>query len=99
MRVHANLPASLRFKAFKAARYIANRIPKRKLGWKTPYKVIYGRKPNLAHLRTYGCRAYLLRNKIPKLEKLAPRAYIGYLVGYNLLNIYRIWILSRNKVI
>ena len=88
MRVHANLPACLGFKAFKAAGYIANRTPKRKLGWKTPYKVVYGRKPDLAHLRTYGYRAYLLRNKIPKLEKLAPRAHISYLVGYNSLNIY-----------
>ena len=30
---------------------------------------------------------------------MLPRAYIGYLVGYDSRNIFRIWILSRNQVI
>ncbi|CRK08796.1 hypothetical protein BN1708_009816 [Verticillium longisporum] len=51
--------------------------------------------PGLAHLRRYGCRAYPLtadaqegRNR---KQKLAPRAHIGYLCGYDSSNIYRIW--------
>ena len=34
-----------------------------------------------------------------KLEKLEPRAHIGYLVGYSSTNIYRIWIPYKRKVI
>jgi hypothetical protein len=38
-------------------------------------------------------------SKLPKLAKLAPRAAIGYLVGYEARNIWRIWIPSYRRVI
>ncbi|KJZ69686.1 hypothetical protein HIM_10933 [Hirsutella minnesotensis 3608] len=34
-----------------------------------------------------------------KLKKLDPRAHIGYLVGYNSTNIFRIWVPQLQKVI
>jgi len=34
-----------------------------------------------------------------KKRKLDPRAYIGYLVGYDSTNIFRIWIPHKGKVI
>ena len=37
--------------------------------------------------------------KKKRLSKLDPRAYIGYFVGYNSTNIYRIWILYKGIVI
>ena len=57
--------------------------------------------PTVVHLEIYGARAYPLipKEKIPKLRKLLPRAEIGYLVGYDSTNIFRIWIPSRRKVI
>ena len=48
----------------------------------------------ISHLKVYGCKAYpLLKGKDapPKSEKLKPRAFIGYLVGYDSTNIFRIW--------
>lgn len=36
---------------------------------------------------------------IPQSEKLKPRAHIGYLMGYDSTNIYRIWIPSQEKVV
>jgi hypothetical protein len=51
----------------------------------------------------YGCKAYAmttdakLKNK--RLQKLNPRANIGYLVGYDSTNIFRIWIPHRGEVI
>ena len=50
-------------------------------------------------MKVYGCKAYAHIPKIPRLEKLAARANIGYLVGYNSTNIFRIWIPSLHKVI
>ena len=50
-------------------------------------------------MHVYGCRAYPLNHHIPKKDKLDPRAHIGYLLGYDSTNIYRIWIPSRSKVI
>ena len=38
-------------------------------------------------------------HNIPKSEKLKPRAHIGYLVGYDSTNIFRIWIPSKQRVI
>jgi hypothetical protein len=50
--------------------------------------MVYNKKPSIAHLGVYGCRAYALRPQIPKGDKLTPRALIGYLVGYDASNIY-----------
>ena len=36
---------------------------------------------------------------LPKKQKFAERAHIGYLIGYDLFNIYRIWNVSKNKII
>jgi hypothetical protein len=38
-------------------------------------------------------------HKIPKKQKLRSRAQIGYLLGYNSSNIFRIWIPQEHKVI
>lgn len=82
-----------------AAAYIMNVTPKKKLGWKTPFQIVTKAFPYLGHLRVYGCKAYALNKHIPKLEKLRPRAHVGFLVGYDSTNIYLIWIPSRRKVI
>ena len=63
------------------------------------------RKPILHHLKAYGCKCYvLIKSKgdpdYPgKLQKLQPKAHIGFLVGYESTNIYRIWIPHKKKVI
>jgi hypothetical protein len=50
-------------------------------------------------MHKYGCLAYPRINNQPKLNRLNLRAEIGFLVGWQSLNIYHVWILSRNKVI
>jgi len=61
-------------------------------------------KPDLSNLYTYGCRAYPLKESILKNEdrvsrKTSPRTHIGYLIGYEGSNIYRIWVPSKAAVI
>jgi hypothetical protein len=99
MRVQANLPADMWPEVVQTAAYLNNRTPKRRLGWKTPHEALTGLKPNLAHLHVYGCRAYPHNKHIPKLDKLRPRAHLGYLIGYESTNIFRIWIPSQQKII
>jgi hypothetical protein len=59
------------------------------------------RKPQLAHLKAYGCKAYAmtadakLKNK--RLQKLNSRAHIGYLVGYDSTNIFRIYLIGERS--
>ena len=99
MRIEAFLPAFFWREFVEAAVYTLNRTPTRSLGWKTPFEAVTGRKPSLAHLRVYGCRAYALKPKIPRKDKLAERAHVGYLVGYNSTNIFKLYVPSLNKVI
>jgi hypothetical protein len=60
---------------------------------------VHGNKPVAFHLVVYGSKAYALNKRVPKLNRLDPRAFIGYLVGYKGTNIYRIWIPSQGEVI
>ncbi|KAL2267988.1 hypothetical protein VTJ83DRAFT_2834 [Remersonia thermophila] len=61
-------------------------------------------RPHLGNLYAYGCRAYPLdkrreANTHRKLFKTTERAHIGYLVGYQATNIYRIWVPQLKRVI
>jgi hypothetical protein len=61
------------------------------------------RKPNHAHLKAYGCKTFALtsdtkRGKL-RLQRLDPRAWIGYLVDYQSSNIYWVWVPSIGKTI
>lgn len=103
MRITANLPHDLWREIISAAVYLKNRTPRDSNGWKTPYELFYSKQPYLSHLKAYGCRAYAMTSraqlKRKKLRKLDPRAHIGYLVGYDSTNIFRIWVPHKGKVI
>ena len=103
LHLQSRLPKSLWPETVAAASYILNRTPILHSGtWTTPFYLATGVKPSVAHLRVYGCKAYLhlVGTQEPaKLDKLAPRAHIGYLVGWDSTAIFRIWVPSKNKVI
>ncbi|KAI1507080.1 hypothetical protein Ptr86124_013971, partial [Pyrenophora tritici-repentis] len=44
-------------------------------------------------------QAYVYRRDIKAADKTEPRAHIGYLVGYDSSNIYRVWIPTLDRVI
>ncbi|RYP67658.1 hypothetical protein DL771_007125 [Monosporascus sp. 5C6A] len=62
-----------------------------------------GFKANVANIVLFGLKVYALteaaRRGAKRLKKMDPRAYIGYLVGYVASNIYKVWILSQQRVI
>ena len=99
-----------------AATYLYNQTPRASNDWKSPYESFHTyvfdkeevsgpRKPQLHHLRAYGCKAYvLIKSKSDlqyrhKLRKLDSKAHIGFFVGYKSTNIYRIWVPHKKKVI
>jgi len=92
----------------KASAYLVNRTPSKHLDWKSPIErlqISLGRtiiKPDIGHLKVYGCKTYVyIPEEIRERErhhKLAPRAKIGYLVGYQSTNIYRIWFPQQEEV-
>ena len=97
--ITAGLPNYLQLQIFQTAGIIINRTPKKKLGQKIVFKIVTGFLPYLGYLRVYSCKAYTLNKYIARLEKLRPRAYIGFLVGYNSTNVFNIWIPSQRKII
>src|SRR5579859_1138038 len=65
----------------------------------TPYKLWYGVKPNLAHLRIIGSMAYV---HVPKerCTKLDTHSHKGIMIGYSgSTNQYKVWDLMRNDVV
>jgi hypothetical protein len=57
-------------KAVNTAMYIKNRCPTKAFNSKTPQEAWSGRKPDVSHLRVFGCKAfaYVLDEKRTKLE-------------------------------
>lgn len=97
MMIAARLPAVLWPLAAQAATYLINRTPAwiatadGSHVWTTPHERMLGTKPNIANLRVFGCRAYVRDARVPQSRKMAPRAWIGYLVGFIASNIWQIW--------
>lgn len=79
-----------------AAVYIINRSPTSALENKTPAELWYAEKPNVQHMRIFGCRVYY---HIPKelRTKLDSKAMKGILVGYS-PNGYRVYDPEKQKV-
>lgn len=100
----AGLPKNLWPEAVRAAVWIINRSPTKLPDgrWIVPYQEAFLNEPqqraNLANLRIFGCRAYVRKQAIPNAAKMEPRAEIGYLVGYEASNIWRVWFPRRGAV-
>ena len=62
--------------------YVHNHTPHRVLEKKTPEEVFFGKKPEVIHLRIFGCPMYI---HIPKEKrtKLHPLGKKGIFMGYN----------------
>ena len=100
MLIHAGLPETLWPWVAHAAAYILNRRPTQRLQWHTPTEILYkGKKQSLRAIRVIGCKAYVLRKTRPQGDKLSPRVWIGYLVGFQASNIWHIWDPASQRVI
>jgi len=96
---HPGYPLELWGEAVLAASYLSNRLPSRALDGKTPFEAWFGYKPDVTHLRRWGCVAYA---HIPEQlrKKLDVKAHRGIFVGYDNPNgTYRIFDPATNKII
>ncbi|THH15011.1 hypothetical protein EUX98_g9529 [Antrodiella citrinella] len=85
MLQEAGLPDTFWGEALAAAVHVLNCCPTSALAGKTPYEVWHGRKPDLAHLRVWGCTAYVhvQRDKRTNLgSHMEKCVFIGYPDGY-----------------
>jgi len=51
---------------------------------KTPYELFNGRKPNINHLRVFGCSCFVLNNGKENLGKFVEKADHGIFISYSL---------------
>lgn len=75
-----NMPAEFWAEAASCAVYWINRSPTKSLQNSTPNDAWYGRKPNVTHLKTFGCVAYShIPDSLSKLDdKFEKYIFIGY---------------------
>jgi len=64
--------------------YVLNRVLIRPILKKTPYELFKGRKPNISHLKVFGCKCFILNNGKNNLGKFNPKADKGIFLGYSL---------------
>ena len=82
LMLQANLGAEFWPYAIRTANYLRNISPTTKLTT-TPYQAWYGRKPSVAHLVLWGCRAFVLKEGPHRGNKIAPRSSPMVMVGYH----------------
>ena len=75
------LPMHLWAEATITVVYVHNRISRNALGFKTLEEMFMGKKPEVSHLKIFGCPVYV---HIPKEKrtKLDPSGKKGIFVGY-----------------
>lgn len=67
---------------------------------KTPWELFTGTKPNVSHLRVFGCAAQVLTPKARRTSKLHPVGESGILVGYPLgTKGYKVYIPARKTIV
>ena len=64
--------------------YTLNRLLIRPILKKTPYDIYKGRKPNISHLRVFGCKCFVLNNGKESLGKFDAKANEAIFLGYSL---------------
>jgi len=63
--------------------YVLNRVLIRSILKKTPYELFKGRKPNLSHLKVFGCKCFILNNGKDNLGKFDYKLDEGIFLGYS----------------
>ena len=94
----SKLPKNLWSIAIKTMAYPCNWSPAWANEGMMPIERITGEKPNLAHLKVFGCPTSVAVSK-EKRKKWDSRSQMGYMVGYKLYSMgYLIWYSSSHRV-
>ncbi|KAI3680226.1 hypothetical protein L2E82_50551 [Cichorium intybus] len=99
LRFEGKLPIRFWGECVLTAAYIVNRLPSKVIKYKTPYEILFRRKPSYDHMRVLGCLAYFW-NTDTKGDKFAPRGKAGVFLGYPFgTKGYKIYDLEKGKLI
>jgi hypothetical protein len=99
VRIQTILSCELWLEFYKTIDYLNNRIFKKLLNWLIFIKILIDERSKLFHFQSYDCRVYSLKHIIARKTKMKSRAMIDHLVKYDSINIFRIWISSKMRII
>jgi hypothetical protein len=92
------LPMCLWAEATMAAVYVQNRLSHSALGLKTPEEMFTGKKPEVSHLKIFGCPIFIHISK-EKRNKMEPLGKKGIFVGYcEVSKAFRIYIPGHHHI-
>ena len=95
---HAGLSNSFWIYAVKAKLHTYNVMPIKRADYKTPTELWSSKKPNISHLRVFGCQAWvhILKKKRHKLEpKSQEMIFVGYELGSKG---YQFWDTAHHRI-
>jgi hypothetical protein len=93
-----DLPMCLWVEATMAAVYVQNRLPHSALGLRTPEEMFTEKKPEVSHLKIFGCPTFIHIPK-EKRNKLDPSGKKGIFVGYcKVSKAFRIYIPGQHHI-
>ena len=78
--------------------YVRNRLPCQPHG-RTPYEMVYNRKPSVEHLRIFGQRCFVLKNPTEASGKLDAKSKEGLFLGFEAGTKDAFKIFSEGKII
>lgn len=86
--------------AINTANFIRNRLFTKSCQLDmTPFQTVFHSKPNLSHIRIFGCKAFVHKPKQRRTDKMETRAEEGVLVGYDRGDAYRILLKNSKAVV
>ncbi|POM73090.1 Integrase catalytic core protein [Phytophthora palmivora] len=96
---YAGLDKCFWCEALMTANYIKNRLLSPMSPDKTPFEIVYKSKPNVKHMRIFGCKAYVLTPR-EKRHKWDSKAREGIFVGYEERSkAYQVYDIEAGKVV
>ena len=84
MLISTSLPQRFWAEVLSTACYILNRDMLHPKIEKTSYELLRGRKPNISHLRSFGCKCFVHNNGKDNLGKFDARSDNAIFLGYSL---------------
>jgi hypothetical protein len=97
LKFQAQLPTLFWGECALTAVHIINRLPSPVLYLKTPFELLYSKRPSFSHLRVFGCLAYATNVRVSHKfdHRSIPSLFIGYPVGQKA---YKLFDLSTSKI-
>jgi hypothetical protein len=84
MLLRSGLPVDFWYDAYETSNYLTVRLPtKTAHGYITPFEGVYGKVPDLSHLRIWGCKSYLKLPKNYQRKDWRDKCFSGYFIGYS----------------